>query len=219
MEQSDSAHSKVLDRIKAGASDGIWSAADFADLGSRVAIDKTLQRLTRDGDLQRVARGLYQLRRINPITKKPNPPSYAQVLAALSRRDSTPMLVDGMTAANDLGLTTAVPAKIIVHTSSRRTSIDLGGQEIVFKYSAPSKLYWAGRPAMRIVQALLWLRDTGREDSDETLDLIRNHLSEERFGGEIRKDLLDNFHKLPTSWMQDLLRSLIFEGQPDPCGK
>ena len=28
-----------------------------------------------------------------------------------------------------------------------------------FKLTAPSKLDWAGRPAMRVVQALYWLRD------------------------------------------------------------
>lgn len=36
----------------------------------------------------------------------------------------------------------------------RLRAITLGNLTIDFKRTAPSKLYWAGRPAMRIVQAL-----------------------------------------------------------------
>ncbi len=50
------------------------------------------------------------------------------------------MLVDGLTAANDLGLTTAVPARIVVHTDARRRSIQVGRLVIDFKQTAPSKL-------------------------------------------------------------------------------
>ncbi len=70
------------------------------------------------------------------------------------------MLVDGMTAANDLGLTDAVPARVTIHTDTRRRAIQLDNLVIDFKQTAPSRLYWAGRPAMRVVQALHWLKDT-----------------------------------------------------------
>ncbi len=59
------------------------------------------------------------------------------------------MLVDGMTAANDLGLTDAVPARVTIHTDARRRSIQLDNLFIEFKLTAPSRLYWAGRPAIR----------------------------------------------------------------------
>ncbi|MER9236242.1 DUF6088 family protein, partial [Mesorhizobium sp. M0622] len=64
-----------------------------------------------------------------------------------------------MTAANDLGLTTAVPARIEVLADARLKPIKLGTQEIHFKYAAPSRLYWADRPGMRVVQALHWMQD------------------------------------------------------------
>lgn len=46
------------------------------------------------------------------------------------------MLIDGMTAANDLGLTDAIPAKIIVHTDARRRAIKLGNVMITFRPTA-----------------------------------------------------------------------------------
>ncbi len=48
-------------------------------------------------------------------------------------------------------------------TSSRSVTID-------FKQTAPSKLYWSGRPAMRVVQALQWLKDTLPADPGRSPD-------------------------------------------------
>jgi hypothetical protein len=55
--------------------------------------------------------------------------------------------------SDDLGLTDAVPAKIAVHTDARVRAIGIGEQTISFKLTALCCLYWAGRPAMRVVRA------------------------------------------------------------------
>lgn len=197
---------RIEERLERGAPDQVWSASDFADLGSRDAVDKALQRLAAGAALEKVARGLYQRPRHNPITGRGTPPNPYQVLAALERRDGAPMLVDGMTAANDLGFTTAVPAKIIVHTTTRRQSIDLGGQTIVFKPTTAGKLLWAGRPAMQLVQALLWLKETDGADTDTVRKRVREYL---RKHAKVRADLKDGFRQLPTVWLQELLRPLL----------
>ena len=136
----------------------VWTPADFADLAGRAAVDKALQRLALRGDLRRIERGLYDRPGSNKLTGKPTVPNYRAVIQAVARRDNVRFVVDGMTAADDLGLTTAVPAKIEVLVDSRLKSIKLGNQEIRFKNAAVSKLAWAGRPGMRVVQALYWFR-------------------------------------------------------------
>ena len=173
-------------------------------------MDKTLQRLTRAGNLRRVDRGLYDKPSLNSLIQKINPPDPRHVIDAIARRDQIRVLVDGMTAANDLGLTNAVPAKIIVHTDARLKSISLGHLEITFKPTAASKLYWAGRPGMRIVQALHWLRDTmGQVDEDELLiRRLKTILHHPDDGKNLRKDLLEGLSTLPT-WMQKFLRPLL----------
>lgn len=208
MADNPSIQTQVENRLHKGDRDMVWSASDFADLGSREAIDKALQRLTAAGALEKVARGLYHRPSYNAITRRTNSPNPFQVLAALERRDATPMLIDGMTAANDLGFTTAVPAKIVVHTSMRRQSIRLGGQVIVFKPTAASKLTWAGRPAMRVVQALLWLKETNGENADKLRQRVSDYLSDRRHA-KVRKDLRDGFTKLPTVWLQEFLRPIL----------
>ena len=139
----------IADRIAAGSRAQVWTPVDFLDLGSRDAVDKALQRLVSGGRLRRIDRGLYDTPRINRLTKRPAVADYRHIVDALARRDQVRMLVDGLTAANDLGLTTAVPSKVVIHTDARRRAIKLDNLTIEFKRTAPSRLYWAGRPAMR----------------------------------------------------------------------
>jgi hypothetical protein len=111
------------------------------------------------GDVRRIDRGLYDVPRANSLTGKPSSPDYTAIIDAVARREKARFLPDGITAANQLGLTDAVPAKVTVHTDARLRPIHLDRLVINFKPTAPSRLYWAGRPAMRIVQALHWLHD------------------------------------------------------------
>lgn len=185
----------------------VWVPADFATLGSRDAIDKALQRLVAAGRLRRIDRGLYDRPVINRLTKRPTVPDYREILDALARRDQIRMLVDGMTAANDLGLTDAVPARVTIHTDARRSSVQLDNLVIEFKLTAPSRLYWAGRPAMRVVQALHWLKDTLTRDGDVIANRLAAILSDDKSGPDIVSDLQQGFGVLP-SWMRDFLRTV-----------
>lgn len=198
---------QILAMVRAAEPGRVWTPADFAMLGGRHAVDKALQRLALAGDIRRIDRGLYDLPAINRLTKRPTTPDYRAVLDALARRDQLRMLVDGLTAANDLGLTDAVPARVTIHTDARRRSIKLDNLVIEFKQTAPSRLYWAGRPAMRVVQALHWLKDTLTSDRKRILDRLCKILTDQAHGAAIRQDLVDGFATLPA-WMQDLLREV-----------
>jgi hypothetical protein len=204
--------SRVLQRIQSDPNI-VWTPADFADLGGRAAVDKVLQRLAAGGQLRRIDRGLYDRPRRNKLTGHETVPDYREVIRAVTRRDQARFVVDGMTAANDLGLTTAVPARIEVLTDARLKRIKLGAQEIHFKPAAPSRLYWAGRPAMRIVQALHWMQDVlANSDERERVARRLHHLfADPEHGPVLRDDLRQGFSTLPI-WMQDFLREFIWPG-------
>jgi hypothetical protein len=171
---------------------------------------EALQRLTNAETLRRIDRGLYDQPGFNKLTQKANPPDPRSVIDAVGRRDQTRMLVDGMTAANDLGLTDAVPAKIVVHTDARRRAIKLGNVTITFRLTAASKLFWAGRPAMRIVQALHWLRDLldRKGESDRVRRKLAKLFDDPTAGPSLRADLAAGMTALPT-WMWVFLKPLI----------
>jgi hypothetical protein len=201
---------KIQHRMADASPSTVWTPRDFLDLAGRDAVDKALQRQVKVGGIRRIDRGLYDQPTLNSLTKRLNPPAARSVIEAVARRDQIRVLVDGMTAANDLGLTTAVPAKIVVHTDARLKPIALGAQEILFKPTAASKLFWAGRPAMRVVQALHWLRDM--LDRSGEADILQRRLSrilaEPDHGPALRKDLTDGLQTLPA-WMQEVLKTLL----------
>ncbi|XYD12004.1 DUF6088 family protein (plasmid) [Methylobacterium sp. NMS12] len=201
--------SRLLERIARDAG-SVWTPGDFADLGNRAAVDKTLQRLEAAGDIRRIDRGLYDRPTINSLTKRPAVPDYRAVIRAVARRDNARFVIDGMSAANDLGLTTAVPARIEVLVDSRLKPIKLGNQVVHFKTAAPSRLFWAGRPAMRVVQALHWLQDmlAAPEEKGRVVDTLRRLFADPHHGSTIRDDLRAGLSALPI-WMQEFLRPLL----------
>lgn len=198
----------ILDRMEHAAPFGAWTPVDFLDLGPREAVDQALHRLTRGKQIRRIARGLYDKPRTNSLTGKLTNPDPRAVIDALSRRDQTRMLIDGITAANDLGLTDAVPALIVAHTDARLKPFELGNLVIDFRKTAPSKLYWAGRPAMRVVQALHWLQDTLPQDGERIRARLRAIFDDPDHGAAIVEDLRGGIRTLPA-WMQDFLRDLL----------
>ncbi len=206
---------QITDRIQA-TPDAVWTPVDFLDLGSREAVDKTLQRLTLASHLRRLDRGLYDKPRHNRLTGQMSVPDYCQVIQAVARRDQTRMLVDGMTAANDLGLSDAVPGRIVVHTDARLRPIKLGKQTIAFRSTAPSKLFWADRPGMRVVQALHWLRDALSDPNDRRriLRRLRAILANKDQGPVIAADLATGLPTLPA-WMQAFVRELVASDASD----
>lgn len=186
----------------------VWTPTDFLDLGPRAAVDKALQRLARSGDVTRIDRGLYYRPRKSALSGKPTQPDQKAVIDAVVRRDQTRIVVDGLTAANDLGLTTAVPARVTVLTDARLRPIQLGNQQIQFKTVAPSRLYWAGHPAMRVVQALYWFQDLLQSDPTPILKRLAAIVRDPDRGPAIRDDLRRGIHTLPI-WMQQIVRPVI----------
>ena len=188
----------------------VWTPVDFADVGPRANVDKALQRLVKSSKLRRIERGLFDKPRVNTLTGKPSVPDYRAVIEAVARRDNARFVVDGMTAANTLGLTNAVPAQIEVLVDARLKSIELGNQTIVFRHAAPSRLYWAGRPGMYLVQALHWARDAMQSETErERLDRsIRKLLTDEQDGQRLAEDLRNGLSAMPI-WMQEILRGPI----------
>lgn len=197
---------RITARIEAGPSRAVWTANDFADLAARDAVDKALQRLVNTGVMTRLDRGLYYRQMLNTLTGRGNPPDSAAVIDAVARRDRIRVLVDGLTAANDLGFTNAVPAKITVHVDARLRPIRLGELEIRFRPTAASKLFWASRPAMRLVQALHWVRDLLQDpaEAERIRERVRRLLKDEA----VRNDLASGFSALP-GWMQALVRPVL----------
>src|SRR3990167_9684577 len=94
--------SLIMQRTKQAANNTVWTPIDFIDIGSRLVIDKTLQRMVISQELRRIGRGLYDKPQINALTGKLAAPDYWKIIEAVARRDQVRMLIDGLTCANEL---------------------------------------------------------------------------------------------------------------------
>lgn len=209
---------RIHDRIAAASPGGVWSRDDFLDIGTPNAVEKALQRLTTRGDIRRPYRGFYDKPGTSQLTGKMVFPSRAAFIDAIARRDKLRVLVDGMTAANDLGLTTAVPARSTIYADTYPRTIEIQANSgdpnttkpviyrLDFKRIAAKTAFWAGRPAMRIVQALSWFRDE-RSNFETIVDGVVRHLAQSSQKRSIVEDLRENIRALPA-WMYPVVETI-----------
>ena len=193
---------KIMQRVSVHDS-GRWvcTPKDFLDLGSREAVDQALSRLVKAGRLRRVGHGLYDMPRISNVLNRPAPVELDAAIAALARRDGARIMPDGLVAANQLGLTNAVPAKVSYLTDGHSRTLEIDGRTVRFRHAGPSVMQWAGRSAAPVVQALRWLGPRVAADG-EIVSTLSRHLPD-----DVKLDLLRNSRDLP-GWALPLARSI-----------
>jgi len=180
------------------ASEGVPVAAkELLHLGTRVAVDQTLSRLVRRGNLIRVGRGLY----VRPIAGRfgSRPPEASRVVQALVEQRGESIVPHGAAAANELGLTTQVPVREVYLTSGPTRKLKLGKQVIELRHAPAWQLALPGRPAGRVIRALAWM---GPENASSAIEAVRSQLSESE-----RNAIVELRRLLPT-WMAQQVSKL-----------
>ena len=193
---------KIVKRVSAhGRGRWVCTPKDFLDLGSREAVDQALSRLVKAGQLRRAGHGLYDMPRMSNVLKRAAPVDLDAAIEALARRDSVRIVPDGLVAANQLGLTNAVPAKASYLTDGSTRTLKIDGRTVRFRHAGPSVMQWAGKSAAPVVQALRWLGPDMAADAQVVMTLRR------RLPDDVKRDLLQNSRDLP-GWALPLARSI-----------
>ena len=193
---------KIMKRISENASvRWVCTPRDFLDIGSREAVDQALSRLVKAGRLRRVGRGLYDEPRMSGVLKRSAPVDFDAAITAIARKDGIQVMPDGMVAANQLGLTNAVPARPCYVTDGASRSVEIDGRTIHFRHASPSVMRWAGKAAAPVVQALRWLGPAAAADAQVASILKR------RLPDAVKRDLSQNSRDLP-GWALPLARSI-----------
>ena len=152
---------RIIARIRRKSVTPPVFAGDFLDLGDRPAIDQALSRLARRGMLCRVGRGLYALPRVSRLTGTATSLSPDSIARARARKLGLRILPSPAYAANLLGLSTQVPAKIIYLTVGRDGIIRAGTANVIFRHGSPKTMAVSGRMAPLVFQALRYLGRPG----------------------------------------------------------
>lgn len=151
---------KIVARIERLGEGKAFSAKDFLDIASRTTIDVTLAELTLDGTIRRVRRGLYDTPKVNPALGGKLSPDIDEAARAIARKQKWKIVPEGAWAANLLGLSTQVPAKIIYLTDGPNNEVPIGRRSIYFKHARPKALAGLEGKFALVVQAL---RHLGKE--------------------------------------------------------
>ena len=146
-----------IERLGAGKA---FSAKDFLDIASRGTIDMALASLARLGMIRRVRRGLYDMPRVNPALGGKLSPDIDEAARAIARRQKWKIVPEGAWAANLLGLSTQVPAKIIYLTDGPNHEVLIGRRTILFKHARPKAMAGLEGKFALVVQTL---RHIGKE--------------------------------------------------------
>ena len=190
----------ILNRIRGSGAGSVFAPNQFLDLGNRSAVGVALHRLVNAGKIRRIRRGLYDLPRAHPITGQTAPNIMATVQALMDGSQAQ-WLFTGAYAANALGLSDQVPAKIIILTDGVPRRVMLGKLTLVFRRAAPRNLLGAGRRAGLVIQALRYLK--GSPDMAQHAARLKRSLD-----ADTKKDLAALTPKLPA-WMQPVAQQIV----------
>jgi hypothetical protein len=183
----------ILNRIRGSGAGSVFAPNQFLDLGNRSAVGVALHRLVKAGKIRRIRRGLFDLPRAHPITGQTAPNIMATVQALMDGSQAQ-WLFTGAYAANALGLSDQVPAKIIILTDGGPRRVALGKLMLVFRRAAPRNLLGAGRRVGLVIQALRYLRTS--PDMARHVARLKKSLD-----ADTKKDLAALAPKLPA-WLR-----------------
>lgn len=127
-------------------------------------------------------------------------PSADAIAAAVARRDGLRLQPTGAYAANLLGLSAQVPAKVVFLTDGRSRVVTAGRVTVQLRKTPPRVMSLAGTSSGLVVQALKWI---GRDR------LTRAHVMclKRALPARERRRLAEAFPVAPA-WMHPALREL-----------
>lgn len=196
---SQSIGNQIANRIISKGKSWVFTPNNFLDLGTRTAVAQSLVRLVRAGTIRRLAQGLYDYPEKH-LTLGDLPPNYDRVAQALAGRDNLRIQPSGAYAANLLGLTEQVPAKIVFLSDGSNRTVQINKQQLVLRRTTPKNMATAGKVSGLVIQALRYLGQNNVDD--KTIEILKKRLS-----SNDKRQLINDLRFTPV-WIGVIFRKL-----------
>ena len=188
----------MMKRVAKMPAGSCFSRSDFSSLGTRLAVSQALSRLERAGILSSPVRGYYCRRRMSKLLKVEMPPDYAALAAAIARNSGWTIIPCGDIAANDLGLSTQVPAVWSYVSTGPYRTYEVGKMRLEFKHTANRELFNMSKKSALCVQAIKAFGKGGvTPEIVKRLELVLS---------KREKDTLLKETSRVTSWIYDVIK-------------
>lgn len=195
---------QILDRVYGHGRGWVFTPKYFSSLGDTRSIGMALTRLSREGTIRRLARGLYDYPAQHPKIGTLSP-SVDALARALAGRDAIRLQPSGAYAANLLGLSDQVPMKVIFLTDGPTRHVRIGNQEIHLKRTTPRNMATAGKTSGLVIQALRFL---GQKRVDSTVI----QALKQRLNASEKADLMKDIRFAPA-WIAAIIRQIAAQDE------
>lgn len=191
---------KIKKKIKSLKSETVFIANDFIEIAEYETARKTLNRLAKEGAIQKIFRGLYYRPRFSKLLNEYEAPSPHQTAMAIARKFNWNIAPSGTTALNMLGLSTQVSAKWSYVSDGTYNMFKLGKVTIEFKHRNSREIGSMSYKTALIIQGIKAL---GKDKIDKkAIEKIRAALTKNE-----RETLLKEA-KPTTVWVYQVIRKV-----------
>jgi hypothetical protein len=198
---------KILARIYGGGRGEAFTPKMFLDIAESATVRQVLGRLTKEGKIRRLLRGVYDYPAFSQVLRAPASPDPHAIARAIARAQGWTILPTGNTALNLLGLSTQVPARWEYFSDGPSKRYTWAGGTIVFKRRTNRETTILSARTGLLVQALKAL---GQEQIDErVLAALRAQFSTSERKRAMREA------RYATAWVYEIIKRLNREGAPD----
>lgn len=189
----------LKDRIMAMPDDSVLFRSDFPEYHLEF-VGSVLAELTKEGVLVKLAQGIYSKPKVSRFGVVY--PSVDKIVQAIAVRDKSQILPSGMTALNELGLSTQVSMNYTYLTSGSERIIKLSNRNIYLKRGVPKNFCYSTKLIGLLVQALRTLKQENVRDTE--LQTIRMLIEKEPEREALKADV-----NIMPAWMKRIIKPMI----------
>lgn len=191
---------QILSRIYGLGRGAVIAPNDFVDIAGQLTILKSLSRLTNEGKIRRLMRGIYEYPAQSRILKSPVPPDPDAIARAIARSHGWTIVPTGNSALNRLGLSTQVPAQWQYFTDGPDKRYSWEGRKLLFKHRTIKEVSGLSPKTALLVQALKAL---GKDRTGEAeITKLCSKLNEQERACALREA------RHVTSWVYEIIKHI-----------
>jgi predicted transcriptional regulator of viral defense system len=191
---------QILKKIKKAKRGTLFFTESFLTIGNADTLRKALERLVKDGKIQRVAPGIYVRPEMDPVIGAVAP-GIDDIAKAIAKRDKARIVPTGIYALNKLGLSTQVPLNIIYLTDGAARKVVIDNRTITFKKVAPKNLSAVGEISRLVILAL---RTIGKDRiTEDEIKKFQQLLKKEK------KTKLEHDLRLAPAWIREIILPIL----------
>ena len=198
---------RIVNNIKKCGRGTIFFPSTFMSYGDIKSVSKSLERLTNDAVIIRLANGIYLYPKIDKkLGLGVLYPSIEDIAIQIAKRDHARIAPTGAYALNLLGLSTQVPMNVVFLTDGSPRRIRLGDNKtITFKHTVPKNLAFVNKTAQL---ATFSLNEIGQSCiNEEHLKTLKHVFS------AINEKSIEADYKLMPAWIRKIIKDFYSEGR------